>query len=77
MLAPRIRVVSISPGYTLTPMWDLSSEKEKKKYEESVPLKRFITPQEVAHIVVAVAENDAITGTNLVVDAGISLKEIK
>ncbi|OGM28326.1 hypothetical protein A2962_00585 [Candidatus Woesebacteria bacterium RIFCSPLOWO2_01_FULL_39_61] len=77
MLAPRIRVVSISPGHTLTPMWNLSSEKEKKEYEERVPLKRFITPQEIAHAVIAVAENDAITGTNIVVDAGLSLKEIR
>jgi len=75
MLAPRIRVVSISPGYTLTPMWNLSSEKEE--YQERVPLKRFITPNEIAHAVIAVAENDAITGTNIVVDAGLTLKEIK
>jgi len=42
-----------------------------------VPLKRFITPNEIAHAVIAVAENDAITGTNIVVDAGLTLKEIK
>lgn len=77
MLAPRIRVVSISPGYTLTPMWNLSNEKEKKEYEQKVPLKRFITPGEIAHAVIAVAENDAITGTNIVVDAGLTLKEIR
>ena len=77
MLAPRIRVVSISPGYTLTPMWNLSSEKDKEEYQERVPLKRFITPNEIAHAVIAVAENDAITGTNIVVDAGLTLKEIK
>ena len=76
MLAPRIRVVSISPGYTLTPMWKFSSEKEKREYEEKIPLKRFITPKEVAQAVIAVAENDAITGTNIVVDAGLTLKEL-
>ena len=77
MLAPRIRVVSISPGYTLTPMWNWSSEKEKEEYESRVPLRRFVMPGEIAQAVVAVAENDAITGTNIVVDAGLSLKEIK
>lgn len=76
MLAPRIRVVSVSPGYTLTPMWNIFSEKEKKQYEERVPLKRFIMPKEIAQAVIAVAENDAITGTDIVVDAGLTLKEI-
>lgn len=77
MLAPRIRVVSISPGYTLTPMWNLSSDKEKKDYENQVPLKRFVMPEEIAQMVISVAENEAITGTNIVVDAGLTLREIK
>lgn len=76
MLAPRMRVVSISPGYTLTPMWNFASDEDKDKYQEKVPLKRFIKPSEIAQAVIAVAENDAITGTDIVVDAGLSLKEI-
>jgi NAD(P)-dependent dehydrogenase (short-subunit alcohol dehydrogenase family) len=77
MLAPRIRVVSISPGYTLTPMWNLTSDKEKKDYENQVPLKRFVMPEEIAQMVISVSENEAITGTNIVIDAGLTLREIK
>ncbi len=77
MVAPRIRVVSVSPGYTLTPMWSLSTKEEKEEYENQVPLKRFVMPEEIAHVVITIAENEAITGTNIVVDAGLTLKEIK
>lgn len=77
MVAPRIRVVAISPGYTLTPMWEMYTEEEKEACLEDVLLHRFVTPKEIAQTVVAVAENDAITGTNIVVDAGLTLKEIK
>jgi NAD(P)-dependent dehydrogenase (short-subunit alcohol dehydrogenase family) len=77
MLAPRIRVVAISPGYTLTPMWEMYTEEEKEDCLRDVLLRRFVTPSEVAQTVIAVAENDAITATNIVVDAGLTLKEIK
>ena len=77
MVAPRIRVVAISPGYTLTPLWDMYTEEEKEECLEDVLLHRFVTPKEIAHAVIAVAENDAITGTNIVVDAGLTLKEVK
>ena len=77
MVAPHIRVVSISPGYTMTPMWNFSSKDEIDKYINEVPLKRFVKPEEVAQAVISVAENDAITGANIVVDAGLTLKEVK
>lgn len=77
MVAPHVRVVSISPGYTLTPMWHFSSDKEMQKYADEVPLKRFIQPEEIAQMVISVAENDAVTGTNIVIDAGLTLKELK
>lgn len=77
MLAPRIRVASVSPGYTLTPVWDMFTEEEKEKCLEDVLLHRFVTAGEVAQAVISVAENEAITGTNIVVDAGLTLREIK
>lgn len=77
MVAPKIRVIAISPGYVLTPMWDSFTEADKKEAVDAVPLKRFIKPEEVAQAVIAVAQNDAITGQNFVVDAGLVLKEIK
>jgi 3-oxoacyl-[acyl-carrier protein] reductase len=77
MVAPNKRVVTISPGYTLTKMWNPFSEKEKQEAVEGVPLKRFIKPEEIAHTVIAVLENDAITGQNIIVDAGLVLREIK
>jgi 3-oxoacyl-[acyl-carrier protein] reductase len=77
MVAPRIRVVAVSPGYTMTPLWEMYTEEEKEECLRDVLLKRFVTPKEVAQAVIAVAENDAITATNIVVDAGLTLKEIK
>lgn len=77
MVAPRVRVVSISPGYTLTPMWNFADKTEMNKYSNQVPLKRFVLPSEVAKAVVSVCENDAITGTDIAVDAGLSLRELK
>lgn len=47
--------MSISPGYTLTPMWDWSSDKQKKSYESQVPLKRFVMLEEIARMVISVA----------------------
>jgi len=76
MLAPNIRVVSISPGYTITPIWDMFSKEQKAEAIKSVPIKRFIKPEEVAKFITSVAENDAITGTNFTIAGGFNLKNI-
>jgi len=72
--APKIRFVSIEPGYVKTSMWgDLTKEKEDI-YANKVPIKRFILPEEVSNLIVSVCQNDALNGQSFTIDGGLSLK---
>ena len=75
-LAPKINVNAIAPGYVKTPIWDkFSSEIINSSSEESL-INRFITPDEIADMAVAIIRNDAMTGEIVVIDGGLSLKTI-
>lgn len=67
-LAPRLRVVGVAPGLTLTSHM-LSQEKFERLHKLS-PLGRSSTPQDVARTVRFALENPSITGTTLLVDGG-------
>ena len=67
-LAPRVRVVGVAPGLTLTSEF-LSEDKFAQLHRMS-PLGRSSTPEDVAHAVRFALENPAITGTTLLVDGG-------
>jgi NAD(P)-dependent dehydrogenase (short-subunit alcohol dehydrogenase family) len=67
-LAPRLRVVGVAPGLTLTSHL-LSQEKFEQLHRLS-PLGRSSTPQDVAAAVRFALENRSITGTTLLVDGG-------
>ncbi|BDZ44192.1 3-hydroxyacyl-CoA dehydrogenase [Naasia aerilata] len=74
-LAPAgVRVNSLSPGTTDTPMLaaEFANEEERARDQASVPLKRFATPQEIAHGAAWLLgdESSYVTGTNLVIDGG-------
>lgn len=69
--APKIRVVSVNPGYVITPIWKSVSNKDKKQAVSQVPIKRFINPEEVASLVVELARNEAITGSQFIIDGGL------
>lgn len=68
-----LRVNSISPGYTLTPM-NLRPEvaEQTKKFAADTPMQRMATPDEMAGPAVFLASKAAsfITGHDLVVDGG-------
>ena len=67
-LAPRIRVVGVAPGLTLT-----SHLLEAQKFEQlhrMSPLGRSSTAADVATTVKFALENNSITGTTLLVDGG-------
>src|SRR5258705_3266194 len=72
--ARRIRVNSVSPGFTDTAPWHSTeaAEESMKAISSSVPLGRFGTPDEIAKAVVFLASDDSsyITGTELFVDGG-------
>jgi NAD(P)-dependent dehydrogenase (short-subunit alcohol dehydrogenase family) len=73
-----IRVNSVAPGLTETPMIKTWVEAQddpatfRRSREESVPLGRFCTPEEVAAAVVYLAsdESASVTGASISVDGG-------
>jgi NAD(P)-dependent dehydrogenase (short-subunit alcohol dehydrogenase family) len=67
-LAPRVRVVGVAPGLTLTSHM-LSQQKFEELHRLS-PLGRSSTPHDVAATVRFALENESITGTTLLVDGG-------
>jgi NAD(P)-dependent dehydrogenase (short-subunit alcohol dehydrogenase family) len=67
-LAPRLRVVGVAPGLTLSS--HMLSEQEFRNLHKLSPLGRSSTPQDVAATVRFALENGSITGTTLLVDGG-------
>lgn len=67
-LAPRLRVVGVAPGLTLTSHM-LSQEKFEALHRLS-PLGRSSRPEDVVATVKFALENRSITGTTLLVDGG-------
>jgi NAD(P)-dependent dehydrogenase (short-subunit alcohol dehydrogenase family) len=67
-LAPRVRVVGVAPGLTLTS--HLLSEQQFAELHQQSPLGRSSTPEDVASTVLFALTNQSITGTTLLVDGG-------
>ena len=80
-----IRVNSVSPGRTLTPLWIGRAEKLARErgvtpedivheFSEEIPMKRFGQPEEIAAMVVFLASHKAsyVTGQSILVDGGIA-----
>lgn len=74
LLERKIRVNSVSPGFTNTTMLSMASSEFRKKIKEKIPLKRFAAPKEVAQVALFLASDKSsyITGTDIVVDGGLS-----
>lgn len=73
-LAPEILVNSVAPGRTRTPMWcDMDSARDRELASGHL-IDRWIQPEEIAHGVMFLAENDAVCGEVLVIDGGMNLK---
>ena len=67
-LAPRVRVVGVAPGLTLSS--HLLGEERFAQLHRLSPLGRSSTPEDVAATVRFALENRSITGTSLLVDGG-------
>jgi len=75
----RVRCNSVHPAAILTPMWDAMLGEEPGRaareaaFVRDTPLKRFGTPEEVAHAVVYLASDESAytTGAELVLDGGL------
>ncbi|MBS0286056.1 MAG: SDR family oxidoreductase [Proteobacteria bacterium] len=66
-----IRVNSISPGFTDTPIF--TDKSVIPKASALVPLKRFATPEEMADAAVFLASNNYVVGVDLLIDGGVSM----
>lgn len=67
-LAPLVRVVGVAPGLTLTS--HMLTQEKFEQLHRMAPLGRSSTPADIAHAVRFALENQAITGTTLLVDGG-------
>ena len=71
-LAPaNITVNTVSPGFTLTDMFEEVPEKIQESIKQRIPMGRFGQPEEIAKAVVfLIAEGDYITGQQINVNGG-------
>ncbi|MFB7939900.1 SDR family NAD(P)-dependent oxidoreductase [Streptomyces sp. NPDC056049] len=74
---PDVRFNSVLPGPILTEVWDTVSEEDRRLSADATALRRLGAADEVASAVAFLASSDAayITGTELVVDGGWSVKK--
>jgi 3-oxoacyl-[acyl-carrier protein] reductase len=71
--APNVIVNAIAPGYTKTPAWDGAPPDVIDACARATSIGRFVRADEIAHVAVFIAENDALVGQMLTIDGGTSL----
>lgn len=74
-LAPDVRVNSVSPGLVSTRWFrqrfgDEAAVAQEESFVNTTPLRRIAGPDDVAHAILALIENDVVTGQDVVVDGG-------
>lgn len=70
-----IRVNCVSPGIIRTPFQNyLTAEQVRNNTENRIPLHREGTPEDVAKAIAALITNDFITGENLAIDGGMTMR---
>jgi NAD(P)-dependent dehydrogenase (short-subunit alcohol dehydrogenase family) len=70
-----IRVNCVSPGIIRTPFHaSLTPEQSENNIQNRIPLHREGQPEDVAHLIVSLIENDFITGENFVIDGGMTMR---
>lgn len=68
-----IRVGAVAPGFTRTPMVESMKPEALARMTAPIPLGRLGEPDEIAHAVGFIFENDLFTGRCVEVDAGLRL----
>jgi 3-oxoacyl-[acyl-carrier protein] reductase len=68
-----IRVGAVAPGFIRTPMVEGMKPEALAKMTSPIPLGRLGEPEEIAHAVGFIFENDLFTGRCLEVDAGLRM----
>jgi NAD(P)-dependent dehydrogenase (short-subunit alcohol dehydrogenase family) len=70
-----IRVNCISPGVVRTRFQDMLTEAQvKNNLQNRIPLHREGTADEIAQVIEVLATNDFITGSDVVVDGGLTMR---
>jgi NAD(P)-dependent dehydrogenase (short-subunit alcohol dehydrogenase family) len=74
LIERKIRVNSISPGYIKTPMLDQVPDDSLERLKEMIPMKKLGTPKQIAQLALFLASDNSsyITGTDIVIDGGLS-----
>jgi 3-oxoacyl-[acyl-carrier protein] reductase len=69
----QIRILSISPGFIVTPMTDAVPQTEKDKYLKMIPAQRFGKAEEIAETIAFLLSDKAsyINGSNIEVNGGL------
>ena len=70
-----VRAVCVSPGIIRTDFHKAMTAEQKRLNEETrIPLHREGKPEEVARLIVSLVENDYITGENVMIDGGLTMR---
>ncbi len=69
----RIRVGAVAPGFVRTPMVESMKPEARARMIAPIPLGRLGEPEEIAHAVGFIFENELFTGRCLEVDAGLRI----
>jgi 3-oxoacyl-[acyl-carrier protein] reductase len=68
-----IRVAAVAPGFIQTEMTQSIKPEVLKQIESSIPLRRMGQPDEIAHAVQFILENDYFSGRTIEVDGGLRI----
>ena len=73
--APNILVNAVAPGFVWTEALSKSGDNLLNKWRKSIPIERFINPDELAEVYVMLATSKIFTGSIVVADGGYTLLE--
>lgn len=68
-----IRAATVAPGFSETQMVTSLRPELQERFQRRIPLQRFARPEEIAHAVIFVLENDYFNGRVLEIDGGMRL----
>ena len=75
--AENIRINCVAPGIIRTPVpRAMTEEARANNLANRIPLRREGRPEDVAALIVQLAENDFITGETVAIDGGMSMRMV-
>lgn len=69
----KVTVNALSPGFMPTELTDSVPEEVRARFSDRTPIRRFVTPDEVAKGVELLVDSAAMTGQVLSIDGGLSI----